>query len=706
MSELVAFFKEYLWNSSIQKADENEENDDKKRVEREMPNEETVDMITKIKSLVYSILEKNKDDEFSRHKMCVLVDRPVITLGSIGAILRDLWREEKIVRRSSEKGGMIYKVKAEITISYKETLKFFNNSQILKKIKIEKNSLVMGAVQSGKTKLIISYAYQSFLRSISTVILVLPTNENENQIRSRFYDNDEYIRYMTSLGLDPMSLPVPIRATNDTDELEDLLTGTTPGIVILLCNPSKMTRLVNIIEDIGKSKFNLVIDEIDSFYKSKDERKFHEPFKFLINSALSVVGVTATIFDVVLPNKSNFVTNENIHLMDIPSDYKGFSDLRWIELEDVKIKTDEISNLGIDSFYSSLLETPPYKLREGREAERGDAERGDAERGDIDSTHPLICLHKVDRKNDDQENTQYYFKKKFPELCSIVYNGRGVYLYYKILSRLKSLVVDDVEIGVDCGVFRVDTSISRILGWLRNNKSFPPPTHIVIIAGKMADRGISFVSSDYKWHLTHELMIVSSTTTSGSLLQGVRICGRYSDNIPLHIITDKKTYDDLIKSSKTQDEIYIQSKNMVGDDYINNLLSGMKLSDDIVMTGRRLCVNEYNKIKSDSKPNDTTGEYFVITRDMYKSYKKVFEEVVILFKTGNFEGWIFRTDVIDLLISLKINDMNSQGYKTVFENQAKKKKMSSDDSTPGILMMRDLDSSDKTRWWVRYNEEK
>lgn len=639
-----------------------------------------------LKSLIHNILSNHKNDEFGKHKMYTLLkkeynfssDKPISV---IGEVLRNLWGDNKIIRRSSEKAGVLYRAKI-ITKSHKESYKFFDQYQILKQIKSKTNSLVMGAVQSGKTKFIISYAYQSLLKGISTVILVLPTNDNEYQIRSRFEDNREYIEYMKKMGLEPVSFPKPMCVTSNVDDLEDTLNSTTPGIIVSLCNPSKMKRIMDIISDMSECKFNLVIDEIDSFYKSKDERKFHEPFKFLIDNAQTVVGITATIFDVVLPTKSDFVTNKNMYLMDIPDDYKGFSDLNWIELEDPNIKENKISNDWIDSFYRNLLMKEPYIL-------------------DDNTIHPIICLHKVDRTNDNQEHTQYYFKRVLPKFSSIVYNGKGVYIYYHKLLDYKSLTIDNKESPIDCGVFKFKLSISQILGWLRNNSLVEPPTHIIIISGKMADRGISFVSSDYKWHLTHELMIVPHSSTAGSLLQGVRICGRYKDDIPLHIITEKKVYDDCIKADNTQREIYDNTKNIIEEKTMSTCISDMSFSDEALTKGRRLATNKYKKLRLNIVPNDT-GEYCLITPDMYGEYKKVFEEVVEFFKDGQVGEWILRSEVCSYLVDIKVSNRTNTGYRSMFEN--KKNNKIDDDTVSGIIMMKDIDENNKIRWWVKYNE--
>jgi len=57
---------------------------------------------------------------------------------------------------------------------------------------------------------------------------------------------------------------------------------------------------------------------------------------------------------------------------------------------------------------------------------------------------------------------------------------------------------------------------------------------IILIANRVAMRGVSFVSSNYSRHVTHQLTNVKSSLTN--LLQNARICGVYSKpNQPLKL---------------------------------------------------------------------------------------------------------------------------------------------------------------------------
>lgn len=62
--------------------------------------------------------------------------------------------------------------------------------------------------------------------------------------------------------------------------------------------------------------------------------------------------------------------------------------------------------------------------------------------------------------------------------------------------------------------------------------------HIVIIAHRMANRGLSFVSSDYKKHITHQIFGEWQTITS--FLQKSRIFGVYKDSPDLKVYLPPK----------------------------------------------------------------------------------------------------------------------------------------------------------------------
>jgi hypothetical protein len=75
-------------------------------------------------------------------------------------------------------------------------------------------------------------------------------------------------------------------------------------------------------------------------------------------------------------------------------------------------------------------------------------------------------------------------------------------------------------------------SVSNIIDSFKDHK------HIIFIANRLANRGVSFVSSDYKRHLTHQITKVKSNLAN--YIQSVRLLGVYEDNpnLSLYITSD------------------------------------------------------------------------------------------------------------------------------------------------------------------------
>lgn len=78
-------------------------------------------------------------------------------------------------------------------------------------------------------------------------------------------------------------------------------------------------------------------------------------------------------------------------------------------------------------------------------------------------------------------------------------------------------------------------SISKIIDYLRDFK------HIIFIANRLANRGLSYVSSDYTRHLTCQVTKIKSSVTM--TLQSLRILGIYNSkkilNLQLYVMDDQ-----------------------------------------------------------------------------------------------------------------------------------------------------------------------
>ena len=78
--------------------------------------------------------------------------------------------------------------------------------------------------------------------------------------------------------------------------------------------------------------------------------------------------------------------------------------------------------------------------------------------------------------------------------------------------------------------YRLNMAISEIIDFLKKNP------HIVFIANRMSLRGLSYCSSDYSRHLTHQYSNFKDGITITNSLQRMRLLGKYVDDVPLKLI--------------------------------------------------------------------------------------------------------------------------------------------------------------------------
>jgi hypothetical protein len=176
-------------------------------------------------------------------------------------------------------------------------------------------------------------------------------------------------------------------------------------------------------------------------------------------------------------------------------------------------------------------------------------------------------------------NAQKTISKMFPDMLTIVYTGEGITARMGEKSSHRK------------------TSISDILQDIKNK--FIKITHIIIFAGELAGRGISFKSKDRSWHLTDEFLIVAKKCGEPEIMQKIRIAGRYQDDIPLTLFTTDKIILDLRRAYYRQEECIFETKKEDNKDKIcTDILSGMIFSKS-KMTSRPIFkdVNAKHKLK-------------------------------------------------------------------------------------------------------------
>lgn len=94
-----------------------------------------------------------------------------------------------------------------------------------------------------------------------------------------------------------------------------------------------------------------------------------------------------------------------------------------------------------------------------------------------------------------------------------------------LLTSVKTLYLNHIPIEI-----AKKHSISKIIDSLHRFN------HVIFIANRLSNRGLSYVSSDFSRHLTHQISKVGGNITN--FIQKLRILGIYKDNVKPKLIVD------------------------------------------------------------------------------------------------------------------------------------------------------------------------
>lgn len=97
-------------------------------------------------------------------------------------------------------------------------------------------------------------------------------------------------------------------------------------------------------------------------------------------------------------------------------------------------------------------------------------------------------------------------------------------------------------------------SISKIIDLLHCH------SHVIFIANRLSNRGLSYVSSDYKRHLTHQVTRIR--THVNSFLQSLRILGIYIDSPKLKLYVDNENKFEKHQTFLTEFDVQTLSKKL------------------------------------------------------------------------------------------------------------------------------------------------
>lgn len=449
--------------------------------------------------------------------------------------------------------------------------------------------LLYGMVQSGKSSAQCGVLMYNAMVKKQTTIWILRNSTADIQqaiinIRNTFGDeswktDNGWLNYAQRMNLDCDNYLQYLyngdKGKKNRKKIEKALKigeDYTPRVIVCMANHAQLNRLCkeisNILENGGQVNFSVVVDEVDEIGvdDNRTNPKRNGSYDILKENAKNVLGVSATNFNLFFGDYE-LKTTQLFRL--IPSaHYKGI---------DGGILIDGV--LEQDSKYSagkSILhddrEMIPYidELSSFSPFECTNMVTGHHFR------HPIISLFKFSNIVHHHEEFVKMFQGNVHNFevnwVVISYDGQGVMMYHPDFHNENFYIrrkVDGQKVyptpspesnGLPLLCFD-DVHIGDVLEFLRKRDTgVEKYTHIAIVSGMLASRGINYVSNNYgsginNWHLSHMYYKPSSSTDCTSHIQSMRILGNFCDNLPISLRTHKYVKDDLIRAYQLQEKI-------------------------------------------------------------------------------------------------------------------------------------------------------
>lgn len=400
-------------------------------------------------------------------------------------------------------------------------------------------SIIKGAVQSGKSAIIHALALFLCMEHQHNVVILLRNF------------TDDFHQMFKGLSLFLESIPIATRprihytgnmSRNKKDgslKNHENFCMDIPHQKSIILSLAHYEHLHKLNECLEISKYNgpltVIIDEVDQLLYS--ESIFSNYLEKLLENSWNVVGISATIFELFHELRQRFSSAQTFVLQP-PNDYKGILNIKFHDLHkiDTKIKKKNPEDIfkwdtSLYSFLKKNCHVEPF------------------------GNHPMITLIKTERLIKNQGillNKIASHKKLELSYTVLTYNGSRITMYSKNLVGKK---IPNAKSEGQEHVFR-NASIQQVLQFLKDNGGSVLFPRILIISHGLVGRGINIVSDDFQWHLTHMFYRPHSSSNIATLLQSIRLCGIYKDDIPLTCYVENNVYKNIYRGYQLQEDIF------------------------------------------------------------------------------------------------------------------------------------------------------
>jgi len=409
--------------------------------------------------------------------------------------------------------------------------------------------VVVGYVQSGKSQLMIYYSAWMAKEHNMNIIIMLRNQTVDVRSLSRKIVKFKKERKLTNADIEVISFAKQFTISG-LEEMHQKFCER-KKIFIILGNSDQLRKINDIIiygneNEMPIKPFCLVIDELD-LNEKQEATKFYTEFNKIKGSGFisSVLGVTATALPVMFRRLQELKSDQIIRLQ-APMNYRGINniDFTTIDIKEIDINKKVMKRI-LKTKYNS------FKDKDG-------------------NIHPTILLIKDERIKTNQLEMRDHllFDPKIKKhYCMLVWNGDGMYI--SLPSRTT--------------IFAKNLNINDALQNIKDLKYGKVPERIAIISGDLANRGQSFVSTDYSWHLTHMIMSASNGSSGTNLIQYTRLCGCYNDDIHLNLFTSDEIQKELYAYDYYQNQVVEECGEIVDQQELKVMLPKMKLKKECVI---------------------------------------------------------------------------------------------------------------------------
>lgn len=338
-------------------------------------------------------------------------------------------------------------------------------------------------------------------------VLVLFRNNNVDLFQF-IYRLDQFNAEQRKQGKPTIPPPI-VDILSHKERLNELLRG--PNVLLGLANPDTIAMFDKCLESNPEllKKLFVIVDEADlvTFELNNEGLKTKTELNLssLFERIYMLFSVTGTPGSILLCDKVN-----QVYAIDQPDNYFGINKIVHRPVTPVRAK-------GKNKQYDPNLDKENLKRI-------------------VDDTLKLeqsTLLISVSRIRREHKDVIKYLSKLHTDkdMIYLEHNEKSIKVYDRNGDQIEhiSKPFKGKKIGP------IDVALQKYI----NRK------HIVIVAGILAGRGVSFVSSDYTRHLTHQYIADAEGSHLESALQSVRLLGKYNDSPLLTLYCSTSLYDDL-----------------------------------------------------------------------------------------------------------------------------------------------------------------